>query len=643
MKKLIRNLALAHLLVFSTDCLADVHIRYNQAGYSPARPKQLMVIATEDIAGKSWRVTDENGLPVLSGKIGLSVVGESNHTALPFNYIIDLTEVNRLGRYQVEVENETEIFVSIIEKPYRHRLNDLVRFLRVARSGPDANFLTPPSHKGDNKAKVYRPLGGSEDGRWQPDADNKTVDMSGGWYDAGDYIKFTQTIAYTSYFLLRAYQESPNYFAKSHSKSQFVDIIDEAKYGLDYLLKTHPTQDEFIIQVSTGKDHKVGYRLAHLDTRDGKREALSAISPAQMGLTAAALAIGASVFAELKEVTLAEKYLAQANAIYARAKKPSALRHTAFERDATNDFYLDKESADNMGLAAIELYKITKDRNYLEDAKNYSSVLGAGSWAAWCCVTSSLNYRLAEFDNDASNRLFQELQGYRNYDTDNGNIWGIPMVPSWNPMPGSAIAGAYSGLGLLNLSQSDTSLLWDNLDYFFGRNNWGVSFIAQPDLLRPAVNVYSQVYQLTGEYPLGAVAEGPGSRQTYESLKRFFKPSELDSYFEAFNTPTQIFFDNGSNFQTMESTIVGQATTIYLLAVAEKVSEMYGVKSADSLKTAKVSHPHNQLSNQSGIKLDSQQQIRSGSGGALWPHLLLLLVVLLFRSAMTTGAKFNEN
>ena len=225
-----------------------------------------------------------------------------------------------------------------------------------------------------------------------------------------------------------------------------------------------------------------------------------------------------------------------------------------------------------MGLAAIELYLSTKKSEYLVQAKQYSEKIGNGKWAAWCCVTSALNYRLSKYDETAKLALFNELNGYQNYDQQRGNIWGIPMVPSWATLHGQAIAGAYSGLSFLLDTKYDLDLLWNNLDYYFGRNNWGASFIALPQLKNAATNVYSQIYSLTGEYPLGAVSEGPGSKQTYQGIKRFFKSSVDDKKFEPFNTKTQIFYDNSSNFQTMESTIVGQATAIYLLTIAEKVA-----------------------------------------------------------------------
>lgn len=348
-----------------------------------------------------------------------------------------------------------------------------------------------------------------------------------------------------------------------------------------------------------------------------------------MGLTSAALALGSRVFSEQNLPALANSYQQAAINIYQRARASDALPIPAFERDQVNDFYRDNNSDDNMGLAAIELYKLTKQREYLNQAKFYAEKVGNGKWAAWCCLTSSLNYQLSKFYDLAEQHFTDELTGYRNYHAEQGNIWGTPMPSGWGPLPGAAIAASYDGLHYLKAGQPDPQMLWNNIDYFLGRNNWGVSFIAVPWLSKVASNVYSQVYQLSGEYPLGAVSEGPGSKDTYQDLQAYFTPSNEDDYYREFNTSEQVFFDNSSNFQTMESTIVGQATAIYMLTIASKVTSSTQVKYsitqandiAQSVPSATVSAP---------------KKTSSSSGGA--SYYLLIFLVAAFANAK---GKFN--
>lgn len=557
------------------ELMADrgLYIRYNHLGYTPERPKKIIVMADESQSGTEWRLTDGSGV-VLSGMLGSSIAGKSSHTPMAFNYVVDLSHLTQTGNYKLQVGDSKWVDITVAKRPYEFMVSDILHHFRVQRSGTDDTALHQASHLGDARAIVYRPDGDVNDGRWKPNSQNKTVDMLGGWYDAGDYIKFTLTIAYSTYYLLRAYQTKPEIFSKHHSSTALVDILDEAHHGLEYLLKTHPEKDEFIIQVSTGDDHKQGFRLPEHDKRDGKREALSALSPAQMGLASAALALGADIFRNKGEPEKAQRYREKAIAIYERARQQDALPVTAFERDQTNDFYKDAVPADNMGLAAIELYLLTNQEKYLSEAKEYADSAGNGGWAAWCCVTTGLNYRLSPYSISASANFDSELQGYADYDKNQGNVWGIPMQQYWAPLQGAFTVAAYAGLKHISQPQSADDLLWSNLDYFLGRNNWGVAFIASPKVPYSVSRMYSQVYKLTGSYPLGAIAEGPGDRKIYERLAHFFETQEGDEYYKRFNTEQEVFFHNSSNFQTMETTITLQASALYMLAVAAKLESL---------------------------------------------------------------------
>lgn len=570
--KLLLALSCLLALIFCQTALAEMFIRSNHLGYSPERDKIILVMTDSDQSQSQWQLINQAGDTILQGQLGPSIAGVTVHTPKAFNYQIDLSQLKTLGQYQLSVGDQQRD-ITIADQPYKKLLNDMLRHLKTARSGTSDTLLHPASHLGDSKAILYQIKGQPSQGQWQATSPPKTIDMQGGWYDAGDYIKFTLTTAYTTYYLLSAYQANPSLFDKKLSKTKWVDVLDEAKHGLDYLLKTLPSQNQFIIQVSTGLDHKEGFRLPQNDSRDGKREALSAISPAHMGYTAAALALGANLFEQLGDKVLADQYHLTAIAIYQRARQSDALKQAAFERDITNDFYRDPDIHDNLAMAAYELFKLTGQNQYLQQAIAYADIAGNRGWASWGDTTSSVNYRLAPYHASAKTHFLNEMHNYQTYDSQAGNIWGVPMRPYWGPMLGQFIVGAYSGLAYANGLRQDADLLWDNLDYFLGRNSWGKALIISKQVPNSVENLYSQIYQLTGEYPTGAVSEGPGDKATFESLKSFFPTHPSDAYYYAFNTEQQIFFDNPKNFQTMENTITIQAAGIYMLAVANQLTK----------------------------------------------------------------------
>ena len=68
--------------------------------------------------------------------------------------------------------------------------------------------------------------------------DGQRVDLTGGWMDAGDTLKFTQTTSYTVVALLLAGRLDP---------ADAVPLRASAEVGVRWLLKAHPAPDVFVV------------------------------------------------------------------------------------------------------------------------------------------------------------------------------------------------------------------------------------------------------------------------------------------------------------------------------------------------------------------------------------------------------------
>ncbi|MBC7485206.1 MAG: glycoside hydrolase family 9 protein [Cytophagaceae bacterium] len=68
-------------------------------------------------------------------------------------------------------------------------------------------------------SRTYERAGTHNDESGWSQATVADIDMQGGWYDAGDYLKFTETIVYSAYNLLRAYEINPGIFQKKITPS----------------------------------------------------------------------------------------------------------------------------------------------------------------------------------------------------------------------------------------------------------------------------------------------------------------------------------------------------------------------------------------------------------------------------------------
>lgn len=83
-------------------------------------------------------------------------------------------------------------------------------------------------------------------------ADN-SLDLTGGWYDAGDHVKFNLPMAYSATMLAWSVYEYRDAYVKS---GQLPYILDNIKWVTDYLIKCHPSPNEYYYQVGDGSlDH----------------------------------------------------------------------------------------------------------------------------------------------------------------------------------------------------------------------------------------------------------------------------------------------------------------------------------------------------------------------------------------------------
>lgn len=551
------------LLSATQSLFADTFIRWNQAGYAPDQRKEIVILSDEDLSGTQWTLSSDN--IEFAAAMPAPTCKANSHTPFPFNYKIDLSSCTAPGEYQLQVADASAA-ISINESPYARFLNEPLLHLQAMRSGSEHTRLRPLSHPGDADTPMWIPQGDPSEGSWQPEPSGRRLNALGGWYDAGDQIKFTLTIAYTVHRLLLAYELAPDQFTKTRLYTELPDILDEAKHGLDFLMRVYPDKDTFIIQVGDENDHNQPERLPHQDALDGQRPALCALSRVHMASAAAALARAAHVWKTLGLQEQASSYQEMAIAIFQRSLKADTIK-TAFERAQANDFYLDPSENDQMALAAIELYRLTQENQYLALANQFTPP--PAEEVSWCDWNWASNALACDDIPSARNNLKSELNQYTMTASEQGQPWGLPSRYVWASMhrwAGAAHAAAFAQVMGVKNPQYQT-LFDDMLDYTFGRNNWGVSFLFSQQLPNSVQEIYSPLYHILDVFPTGAFSEGPGPRSTHESFIQWLDLPPNDPL-ERFNTDAAVFYDNKTHFMCQECTIAGQADIVLLLTLA---------------------------------------------------------------------------
>jgi len=560
---------LAPILLLGSLASAGTWVRHNLLG-TPPGPVRLTVLADSSREGERWTLISPSGTVAATGTLSATRSAPGDYNPKPYGTLVDLN-LPDTGTWRWVLPGADTALLPVGPGRWSFLAGSAVRHLRLMRSGPDQSLFRAPSHLGDSSCLVMVPDGPWSEGKWKSDPTGRKVRALGGWYDAGDQIKFTLTTAYTTYHLLRAWESNPGIHGTELSTSGLPDILDEARHGLDYLAPLLVDDTTFVVQVGDGLDHKQGFRLPQFDALDGKRPALVALSPMPMGYTAAALALGSRIFAERDSVR-ANLYRRQALAIQAVLASPRASREAAFYRDDVNDFYADPTPWDNLALMEHELFRLVGDSTHLRRARMFADSGSASLDPGWTDAGLTVDLDLAADHGPSRDRVAAAMTQYAKFAGTRAPLWGLPFAPTWGPLLGWPIAGAEA----LRLARvlGDTSgvrMARDILDYMLGRNNWGVSFVMSRHVPNAVHRIFGPVYSLSDEFPEGAVAEGPGSRGIHEGLAPYFSiPASAPEV--PFNTPAVVFFDHASDFQTMETTISQQGTFLYFLSEAARAA-----------------------------------------------------------------------
>jgi endoglucanase len=347
-----------------------------------------------------FAVRDAAGHVVLRGRLGRDR-GRWN-ARWPHVYVLDFGRVTRAGTYTIATGGgRARVLVADPAALYGPAAGRAATFFGAQRDGPDVipgSLRRAPSHLLDAHATLYAPP------RYRglrllarPRAIGGPVDVAGGWFDAGDYLKFAETASFDDAALLWALRQFPTGVGDPAA------LRAEARHGTDWLLKLWDAQrGTLVYQVGIGDgnggsilgDHdlwRLPQRDDHLASSPraaayfvSRRPAFVAnpggglISPNLAGRTAAAFALCAQVFAAT-DPAYAHRCLVAGQSLYDHADThPHALLTSS-----PHAYYDETEWRDDLELAATELYLATRAAGDASvphpDANRYLSL--ATHWA----------------------------------------------------------------------------------------------------------------------------------------------------------------------------------------------------------------------------------------------------------------------
>lgn len=566
-------------------------IRINQLGYTPQGIKQAVWASKEDKNIREFALVEvATGKEVFKGD-----AGQAYGAYGPFqsSYRLDFSNFSDTGKFYLKVGKTKSPEFCIANDVYKGAADFALRYMRQQRSGFNPYFQDS-CHVLDGYT-MYGPM-----------PDSTLIDVSGGWHDASDYLQYVATSANATYTMLAAYRDFPDVFADQHQANGLeggngiADVLDEARWGLEWLMKMHPRPDWMFNQLADDRDH-IGYRLPTVDSVDyglgpagprpvyfitgepqglGNYQNRATGTSSTAGKMASAFALAAQIYAQ-EENKIAVVFSQKAKTAFQYGLKKPGVSQTAPNKAPY--FYEEDNWVDDMQLGATALWQLTGDQRLLEQASNYGRQETVTPWMGadtarhyqWYPFHNFGHYEIAKSQDES---LRAEFAGYYKEGIekvwakakDNAFFRGVPFIWCSNNLTTAFAIQCYLYRTLTG-DATYAALEQANFDWLFGLNPWGTSMVyGLPSWGDTPVKPHSSLTVLHGIPLDGGLVDGPVYGSIFNSLKGVYIDGE-DPY-APFQSNLAVYHDDFGDYSTNEPTMDGTATLIYLLAAKEQES-----------------------------------------------------------------------
>lgn len=565
---------LSFLLLASVGApAAEVFIRANQVGYSPDAMKIAIAFSQKELPGRFSVTAADSGKVWLTQPVRLitnATWGQfSNHAELDFSLLTNA------GRYRVTLGEAKSFLFTIGTGATTALPAALLEFMRQQRCGFNP-WLNTNCHPHDGRT-VYGPL-----------PNGLPIDARGGWHDAGDLLKYLLTSGNATAQLLLAYQLSPQ--TAHHAES----LAEEARWGLEWLLKLHPAPDQLYHQVADDRDH-AGWRLPQNETvdygwgqggarpvyfADGKPQGLQQHQSASTGVAnlagryAAAMALAYQIWKDDPgQKDFATRCLKAGLEVYALGRAQEGVQ----QGNSYGSPYRYEETtwADDMEWGAAELFRATSEKRFLEDAKRYAQLAADEGWMG---KAQTGHYQFYPFMNVGHFRLYdlvdtdfqKTLAGYyragieqcRDAGRKNPYRVGVPFIWCSNNLL-TALVTQCLLYERMTGDRQFCAFAAKQLDWLLGRNPWGTTMFTEIGREFPT-DVHLMTVALLKRPVRGGLVDGPVYERIFKSLKGV-SITQPDP-FAAFQGDA-VYHDDVKDYATNEPTMDGTASAILMFAL----------------------------------------------------------------------------
>lgn len=533
------------------ESMAEINI--NQLGYL-TNDKKKAVLRGENL-GKTFQVINEAGASVFEGEL---VGPMENVTADEINYYADFSEVKEPGTYTIVSGDAAPSHPFLVsDGVYDALMKSVVKMLYLQRCGA----ALEKEHAGEFAHEACHLLEATIYGT------DKTKEVSGGWHDAGDYGRYISPGVITVADLFLAYEDFSELFIAEEGDSYGIpesgngipDILDEAKYELDWMLKMQDSE-------TGGVYHKVTCKTFPgfiLPEKEKEELVLSPISTTATGAFAAIMAKSSLIYKEIDSV-FANDCMEAAKLAWVYLENNKNTGGFTNPSDIVTGEYGDKEDADERYWAAVELLNATKEQkyaNYIETIIAENSYQGYG-WADVGSYANTTAIRLPKGKLSSKtiqiikDSVIKKADEYLALSKTDG--YGISLGDNY--MWGSNMAVSNFARQMLLANEVTPNVEYknavkDHFHYLLGANPMSICYISGFGTVSP-LNPHHRMSSVVGFAMPGMVIGGPDKGLNDPCAEQFLKGAP----------PSKCYVDNEQSYSTNEVTIYWNSPFIYLLA-----------------------------------------------------------------------------
>jgi hypothetical protein len=515
---------------------------------------------------------------------------------------LDFSEVRGPGRYILKVGTNTSLPVCISARSDRERVAPLLEFMRQQRCGFNP-WLDTCCHQRDGRT-AYGPL-----------PDGTAIDARGGWHDAGDLLKYLLTSGNATAQMLLAYQLASNLADPGQhtdgnpavdaldrtdalgrpGTNGIPDLLDEARWGLEWMLKLHPASDHLYHQVADDRDH-AGWRLPQDDPvdygwgegdarvvyfADGRPQGLREYQSESTGVAnlagryAAAMALAFQIWKDDPALDkFAERCLQAGREVYELGRAREGVQQGNSYKAPYR--YEETTWTDDMEWGAAELYRATGEARYLEQAKHYAQRAADEGWMGreqmghyqYYPFLNLGHFRLHEFCDAA---LQDRLEEYyragiaRCLQAGQSNPYGVGAPFIW--CSNNLVVALVTQCLLYERMTGDTrfhGFATKQRDWLLGRNPWGTTMFTELGHDAPQ-DVHLMTTQLLKRPVRGGLVDGPVYERIFRSLKgvAITQPDPLADF-----QGIAVYHDDWKDYASNEPTLDGTASAILMFTLS---------------------------------------------------------------------------